>query len=169
MRAERLEAAAKPSLRLEFDPAKNPLYDSLHLDGKLRHIRISAFNPQPAESVADVAVKLARILPQTAGVFPMQEMRLTHSDPPASRFTLNASTEPLTFIEIVSQSIDPGTGRTTQMGLDFIGGRRLLSLAVDHYLLWLEIDGSGAIGPRKFVLKRNDKTGQYDMTIAPFG
>jgi hypothetical protein len=139
-----LLAEREPKLDIVFDPPTNVLYDSLHLDGTVRHIRVGVLNS--GNPVDSVAVKLTRILPEPPGIFPMQELQLTHHDYPASRFRVNKSSAPLNFVELVSQSIDV-SGMTQGMAIDFVNGRRELSLGVDQYLLWLEIDGEGASGP----------------------
>jgi hypothetical protein len=167
LRIERDEAkeSLKPRLQLMFDATRtDSLYDTLHLDGTIRHIRLAVMNH--GTSVDNVAVKVTRLTPQPIGVYPMQELRLTHRED-ESRFTANKSSEPITFVEFITQAVNQVSGVTMRMLIEFVGGKRDLPLDVDMYLLWCEIDGEGADSPRKFVLTRN-RRGQFDLDVAPF-
>lgn len=174
-----LRDAAKPRLRIAFETGQ--LFDSLHHEDKLRIFRVGVANS--GDSVGDVSVKVARILPELPRVFPMQELQQTHHQDGVSRFTVNKSSEPLVFVDVIHQTIYTKDtqisgsrnghsytkhfkkGTTNQMFFSFANGLREIPLEADHYLIWLAIDGAGAEGTQKFVLQRNAQ-GQYDMSKA---
>jgi hypothetical protein len=121
----------------------------------------------------------------------MQELQQTHQNEGISRFTVNKSDEPLVFVEVIRQELHErdGEARGSVGGVEYVkpyrkdeastvslsfasGGRRLVlndfpsrDQYSDQYLIWLAIDGAGAEGTKKFVLRRN-QLGQYDMTEA---
>ncbi len=73
--------------------------------------------------------------------------------------------DPLMYVDVLWQKVRGEHGPTTAAHLAFHGGHRSIDIAVDHYLIWLAIDGKGAVKPQKYALRRN-KNGQYDMTPA---
>jgi hypothetical protein len=109
-----------------------------------------------------------------------------------SRFTVNKSAEPLVFVDVIHQYIHDadtsrgGTrsngeswqktcrkGEAHQLTFKFANAEPDLRLEdahpatpyQDQYLIWLAVDGEGAEGEKKFVLRRNDK-GQFDFEVA---
>ena len=95
--AERLRSEARPKLELVFHTGQ--LYDSLHSDGTLRIFRVGVRNS--GATVNDVAVKVARVLPELPRVFPMQEFQQTHEKEGTSRFAVNKSDEPFVFADLI--------------------------------------------------------------------
>jgi hypothetical protein len=167
-RTHTLEQELEPKLELVFDPPSNKLYDSQHLNGSLRKMRVGIIN-RGAEPATNVAVLLSRILPDVAGIFPMKTLQQTHQEDGVCRFTVYRSDEPQVFIEVIHQAIrltSEPRGATMQLSVDFSDGRRTLPVTTDQYLLWLVIDGESAGKPLKLVLRRNPKTRQYDMERA---
>ena len=93
--AERLRSEARPKLELVFD--KGQLYDSLHFNTRV--FRVGVRNS--GATVADVAVKVTRVLPELPRVFPMQELQQTHEEEGTSRFAVNKNDEPLVFVDLI--------------------------------------------------------------------
>ena len=175
--AERLRSEARPKLELVFD--KGQLYDSLHFNTRV--FRVGVRNS--GATVADVAVKVTRVLPELPRVFPMQELQQTHEEEGTSRFAVNKNDEPLVFVDLIMQKVYENDGRvdgtkdgkpytryhkkgsTARMWFPFVNGAPEIPLGEEQYLVWVTIDGPGAEGTRKFVLRPN-KSGQYDLSKA---
>ncbi len=177
--AERLRSQASPTLKLVLQEGQ--LYDSLHVDETLRIFRVGIRSS--GASAAEVAVKVTRVLPELPRMFPMQELQQTHEPEGTSRFAVNKSDEPLVFVDLVHQKIHANDGKvsgtkdgkpyvkyfkkgsTAGMWFPFASGSRDIPLGEERYLVWVAIDGPGAEGTRKVVLRLN-KSGQYDLSKA---
>jgi prepilin-type processing-associated H-X9-DG protein len=190
--AEKLREDAQPKLRLVWEP-QGQMYDSLHLGGDLRIFRVGVVNSGAA--VHEVSVKVARIHPEHPRIFPMRELQQTHEEDGTSRFTVNKSDEPLVFVDVIWQRLHERAGQSSvriggihyaeayrkgqmsSLNIAFADGHQSLSRDdVPHperyghqYLIWLVIDGPGAETSLKIALRRNNASGQYDLTIPMFG
>jgi hypothetical protein len=184
--AEALRNSTAPKVSLVFNEGQ--LFNSLHRGGELRIFRVGVLN-SGLEPVANVAIKVARIHPVLPRVFPMQELQQTHQPDGVSRFTVNKSTEPLVFVDVIWQflyqedGVSRGAvgntpyekrfkkGETRKLNFKFAGmgetdfkplGAHPTEPYKDHYLIWLAIDGAGAEESQKFILQRN-AGGQFEM------
>ena len=136
LRSELAESQS-PHLRIVFDKTTSSFHYTVQLDGRIRHLRLSIQNT--GESIDDVAIKVTHIKPQPPGAFPMQELRLTHKGENDSRISVHRSSQPLTFVDFITQALDPPDRATSQILIDFAGGRRELPLTEPVYFLRCEI------------------------------
>ena len=110
---------------------------------------------------------MARLRPEQEHVFPNQEFFRTHHKNEAPRCDVHKTDgDPTMFVDVLWQKVGSDTGPTTAAHLAFHACARSIDPNVELYLIWLAIDGKGAvIPPQKYALRKNAH-GQYDMTKA---